>query len=72
MPLPKTYNPIIGNSTKETLFNARCSIYALQEIGQLALKHKKTRFSKDANIGLYYLLECISEAMRYEVEHKNK
>lgn len=71
MSLHTTFNPIIGASTSDTFHHARCSLFALQEITQFALKYNSSSLSKEGTIGLYYLLECISEAMRFEAEQRN-
>ncbi len=71
MSLPSTFNPIIGASTPDTFNNARCSLFALKEVIQFALRYNTSNLSEDGINGLYYLLECISEAMRFEAEKRN-
>jgi hypothetical protein len=71
MKLPSTYNPIIGISTPDTFDNVRCSLFALKEITEFTMRYNTNNLSDDGTIGLYFLLECISEAMRYEAEQRN-
>ncbi|VAW92199.1 hypothetical protein MNBD_GAMMA22-2405 [hydrothermal vent metagenome] len=66
-----TYNPIIGASKTETLFRVRCSLDTIDVIAQFVPHNKNINFSYESSIGLYYLLECISDALRYEAE-RNK
>ncbi len=71
MSLPNSYNPIIGSSTLDTFNNVRCSLLAIKDITQFAIKYNTSSLSDEGTIGLYYLLECISEAMRFEAEQRN-
>jgi len=68
MPTTTTYNPLIGETTKDTFYRVRCSMYALEELGQFAIKDGKINLREDSQKGLYYLLCCVSDAMRYEYE----
>jgi len=63
-----TYNPLIGETTKDTLYHVRCSMYALEELARFAIKKGKIELTDDGQKGLYYLFCCVSEAMRYEYE----
>lgn len=71
MPTITTYNPLIGATTKDTFYHVRCAMYALEELGQFAIKNDKINLNEDSQKGLYYLFCYVSEAMRYEYE-KNK
>jgi len=63
-----TYNPLIGETTKDTLYHVRCSMYALEELTQFAVKNDKITLNETSQKGLYYLFCCVSEALRYEYE----
>ncbi len=70
MKLLTNYNPFIGVSKTETLFRVRCSLNTINVIAQIIPDNKNIDFSYESSIGLYYLLKCVSEALRYETEQK--
>jgi len=68
MPTIPTYNPLIGETTKDTLYHVRCAMYALEELARFAINKSKIELTDEGQKGLYYLFSCVSEAMRYESE----
>ena len=70
MTLQKTYNPLIGASTAETLYYVRCGLFTLQDFAHYVSEKEDTDIGDASTVGLYFILQCINEAIRYETEQR--
>lgn len=65
---PPNHNPLIGLLHGDTLINIHDSLSVLQDLtanGELNL-------SDASNNGLYFLLCCIKDALRFEIDQRDK
>lgn len=68
---PPNHNPLIGLLHGDTLINVHDSLSTLQELtvsppnGELCL-------SSTSSNGLYFLMCCIKDALRFEINHRDK
>ncbi len=61
---------MIGASTTDTLYNIHSALSSHQKLLELAVINNESICIDDMTIGLYYLFECISEAMRFEINNR--
>ncbi len=68
-PFPPHHNPLIGSLQKDTLHNVHDAIATLQEL-TISCEQDQLVLSEYATGGLFYLLECVGYALRFELYHR--
>lgn len=65
---PPNHNPLIGMLHDDTLKNVHDSIVVFQDIA-VSSEQDSSRYTTE---GLFWLLECVLYALRFELHHRPK
>lgn len=65
------HNPLIGLLHSDTLSNVHDSLSALQEL-TVSPPNGELSLSSASSSGLYFLLCCIKDALRFEIDYRDK
>ena len=68
---PPNHNPLIGVLQGDTLINVYDSLSLLQDL-TAASPSGELMLSRSSGNGLYFLLCCIKDALRFEIDHRDK
>jgi len=68
---PPNHNPLIGLLHGDTLINVCDSLSTLQDL-TVSPPNGELNLSPPSNNGLYFLMSCIIDALRFEIDHRNK
>lgn len=70
-PFPPNHNILIGSLHDDTLHNVHDALCTLQEL-TFSDKQDQLTLSENSTAGLFYLMECIIHALRFELYHRNR
>ena len=65
----ETLNPIIGNTSDDTLTNVIALVGLIQDI---TINNHELRLSKQATTGLFLVTECLQVALEYELADRSR
>lgn len=65
---PPNHNPLIGLLQTDTLINVHDSLTTLQEL----TINSDLCLCPASNNGLYFLMDCIIDALRFEIKYRDK
>ena len=68
-PFPPNHNSLIGSLHDDTLHNVHDALCTLQEL-TFSGEHDQLTLSENSTAGLFYLMECIIHALRFELYHR--
>lgn len=68
---PPNHNPLIGILHGDTLINVHDSLSALQEL-TVSPPNDELNLSTASSNGLYFLLCCVKDALRFEIDYRDK
>ncbi|MES9862836.1 MAG: hypothetical protein ABW157_20795 [Candidatus Thiodiazotropha sp. LLP2] len=65
---PPNQNPLIGVLQADTLANIRDCLTLLGDLGL----YKETQLTDSASNGVYHLMTCVNDALRFEIDYRDE